>query len=155
MARQKATFNHGLLAQQLAGATMTLAEGAPARWDANYFAEQQLLGVSVFEIANASPSFIAAAHQHGMPVWAYTVNDEATMRTLIESGIDGIETDDPSLAVRVATELGVRTRSSGDVPAGTRLGVHQSRGQSGLRLVRTDRAMPVASAPDPLGAFVP
>ena len=114
-------------AQQLAGATMTLAEGAPARWDANYFAGQQLLGVSVFEIANASPSFIAAAHQHGMPVWAYTVNNEATMRTLIESGIDGIETDNPSLAVRVATELGVRTRSSGDVPAGTRLGVHQSR----------------------------
>ena len=82
--------------------------GAPPRWDTTYFRDQQRAGVTVFEIANWSTDFIEAAHEHAMPVWVYTVNDESTMRTLIIEGVDGIETDDPDLAVRVATEMGVR-----------------------------------------------
>lgn len=102
-ASQRAAFS-----RQLPDAVMSLAEGAPRHWDANYFVEQKRRGVSFFEIANWSPSFIAAAHTHAMPVWVYTVNDEDTMRTLIESAVDGIETDDPDLAIRVARELGAR-----------------------------------------------
>ena len=100
---QRAAFT-----QHLPGATMSLAEGAPPRWDTTYFRDQQRAGVTVFEIANWSTDFIEAAHEHAMPVWVYTVNDESTMRTLIIEGVDGIETDDPDLAVRVATEMGVR-----------------------------------------------
>lgn len=100
---QRAAFT-----QHLPGALMSLAEGAPPRWDTTYFRDQQRAGVTVFEIANWSTDFIEAAHEHAMPVWVYTVNDESTMRTLIIEGVDGIETDDPDLAVRVATEMGVR-----------------------------------------------
>jgi glycerophosphoryl diester phosphodiesterase len=45
------------------------------------------------------PRFIQAARRNGMTVIAYTVNED-TMRRLIR-GVDGIETDDPELAVRV------------------------------------------------------
>jgi len=31
----------------------------------------------------------------------YTVNDEGTMQRLLRIGVDGIETDNPDLAVRV------------------------------------------------------
>jgi glycerophosphoryl diester phosphodiesterase len=42
-----------------------------------------------------------------MYVQVWTINDEATMRDLIEMGVDGIMTDDPPLLTRVINELGV------------------------------------------------
>jgi glycerophosphoryl diester phosphodiesterase len=37
--------------------------------------------------------YIAAAHGHGLPVHAWTVNDPAEMTRLLELGVDGIMTD--------------------------------------------------------------
>ena len=61
--------------RHLPDADLLLSEGAPARWDASYFAERTRQGVTTFEIANWSPEFLASAHAHGFPVWVYTVND--------------------------------------------------------------------------------
>ncbi len=37
------------------------------------------------------------AHEHGIRVWAWTINNEADMRMLMDMGVDGIYTDDPVL----------------------------------------------------------
>lgn len=46
-----------------------------------------------------TPRFIAAAHSRGIAVHAWTINDLAGVDTLLEWGIDGIITDEPT-AVR-------------------------------------------------------
>lgn len=38
---------------------------------------------------------VDAAHTHGLALWAWTVNDAASMRHLITLGVDGILSDDP------------------------------------------------------------
>jgi len=48
--------------------------------------------------------FIADAHRHGLAVHVWTINDEATMRSLIDMGADGIMTDVPTLLERVLKE---------------------------------------------------
>jgi len=53
------------------------------------------------------PGFVPRAHELAMYVQVWTINDEATMRDLIEMGVDGIMTDDPPLLTRVINELGV------------------------------------------------
>ena len=53
----------------------------------------------------ATPGFIDSAHRRGLHVHVWTVNDEATMRHLIDIGADGIVTDAPSLLLSVAREL--------------------------------------------------
>jgi glycerophosphoryl diester phosphodiesterase len=47
---------------------------------------------------------IAAAHQRGIAVHPYTVNDEAEMHRLIAAGIDGMFTDDPALLLRLGRD---------------------------------------------------
>jgi len=44
---------------------------------------------------------LASAIATSLPVFVYTVNDEATMHQLVEIGVAGIETDDPALLRRV------------------------------------------------------
>jgi glycerophosphoryl diester phosphodiesterase len=39
--------------------------------------------------------FVKAAHRAGLPIHVWTVNDEATMRRLLDLGVDGIMTDRP------------------------------------------------------------
>jgi glycerophosphoryl diester phosphodiesterase len=41
------------------------------------------------------PAAIRRAHDRGLRVWAYTVNEEAKARQLITGGIDGLITDRP------------------------------------------------------------
>ena len=48
---------------------------------------------------------IRTAHQHNMAMHYWTINDEATMRMLIERGADGIITDDPLLLMRIIAEI--------------------------------------------------
>lgn len=45
--------------------------------------------------------FVARAHQSGLFVHVWTINDEATMRSLLDLGVDGIVTDDVDLGLEV------------------------------------------------------
>lgn len=48
-----------------------------------------------------SSHFVQAAHARDVAVHAWTINDAATMRRLIDMGVDGIITDRPDLALEV------------------------------------------------------
>lgn len=48
--------------------------------------------------------FVDAAHAQGLAVVPWTVNDEATMRSLIAMGVDGLISDDPDLLLTVVKD---------------------------------------------------
>lgn len=50
---------------------------------------------------------VANAHQVGVKVHAWTVNDPAQMAELLEMGIDGIITDDPATLATIAADAGL------------------------------------------------
>jgi glycerophosphoryl diester phosphodiesterase len=103
-----AVWNAAQLAEihrALPHAIIAAAEGAPDVWDSKYFESQRAAGVAIFDIGNPSARFIADARAQGMPVWAWTINDEATMRQLMLDGAAGLETDLPQKALRIAREL--------------------------------------------------
>jgi glycerophosphoryl diester phosphodiesterase len=52
------------------------------------------------------PAFLAEAHQLGMEVHVWTVNDPREMRELLEMGADGLVTDRPDLLREVLAERG-------------------------------------------------
>ncbi len=52
-----------------------------------------------------SAGLLDAAHRWNVPVHVWTVDDEATMRRLLEMGVDGIQTDRPDIGARVFTEV--------------------------------------------------
>lgn len=52
-------------------------------------------------------SFLDAAHECGLPVHAWTINDDAVMHHLLDLGIDGIMTDRPLLLKTVLIERGL------------------------------------------------
>lgn len=58
------------------------------------------LGVPVM-----SQEFVDDAHANDLAVHVWTINDEATMRQLIEWGVDGIMTDRPTLLEHVLDEV--------------------------------------------------
>jgi glycerophosphoryl diester phosphodiesterase len=47
--------------------------------------------------AVVTPEVIEVCHQRGVAVYAWTVNEPALAITLVESGIDGIISDDPRI----------------------------------------------------------
>ena len=51
-----------------------------------------------------TPPFIREAHRRNLPVQVWTVDDPATMRRLLDWGVDGIQTDRPDLLARVLEE---------------------------------------------------
>ncbi|MFV8755365.1 glycerophosphodiester phosphodiesterase [Nannocystaceae bacterium ST9] len=51
-------------------------------------------------------AFVEAAHRRGVQVHVWTIDEPATMRWLIELGVDGIMTDQPHRLAGVARELG-------------------------------------------------
>ncbi len=55
-----------------------------------------------------TPRLINRAHELGIKVHYWTINDEETMRRLIQLGADGIITDYPDRAAKVLIELGHR-----------------------------------------------
>jgi glycerophosphoryl diester phosphodiesterase len=51
--------------------------------------------------------FITKAHEHGIAVHVWTINDEPMMNHLLDLGVDGIFTDHPSLLKSVLQERGL------------------------------------------------
>ncbi|VEI13747.1 glycerophosphodiester phosphodiesterase [Trueperella bialowiezensis] len=56
------------------------------------------------EIEVVNERFVALAHSLGLAVHVWTVNEEADMRKLLALGVDGLITDEPSLARAVIAE---------------------------------------------------
>ena len=50
------------------------------------------------------PAAVRLAHESGMPVFVWTVNDSADMRYLVRIGVAGIITDDPEMLLRILDE---------------------------------------------------
>jgi glycerophosphoryl diester phosphodiesterase len=50
--------------------------------------------------AVVTPAVVAACHAAGAAVYVWTVNDRALAKTLVETGIDAIITDDPRILAR-------------------------------------------------------
>ena len=55
-----------------------------------------------------TPAMVAAAHRAGIPVVPWTIDDPATMGSLIDAGVDGIITDYPDRLRAVLAERGMR-----------------------------------------------
>ncbi|MEQ9642024.1 MAG: glycerophosphodiester phosphodiesterase [Alphaproteobacteria bacterium] len=51
-------------------------------------------------------AFVRAAHARGLKVHVWTINDEASMRRLLDVGVDGIVSDETKLLKRVLQERG-------------------------------------------------
>jgi len=90
------------------GAQVLMSTGDLPQWNDDFFRSVRARGVAGFEVAHESlnAAFVDAAHRHRMPVYAFTVNDEPTLRRLISMGVDAIETDDPTLLARLRSEIG-------------------------------------------------
>jgi len=65
-------------------------------------------GMEAFQVPEVSgnlrvitPRFVRAAQRRGLSVQVWTVNDEASMRRVLEAGVDGVITDRPDLLLRV------------------------------------------------------
>ena len=54
---------------------------------------------------------VRAAHERGMKVWCYTINDEAPARELLGAGVDGLITDNPARMWRILATGPAHTRS--------------------------------------------
>ena len=57
--------------------------------------------VSMLRMSSFTPRTIAAFHDAGVEVHAWTINDESAMERLLDLGVDGIVTDRADLAMKV------------------------------------------------------
>jgi glycerophosphoryl diester phosphodiesterase len=71
----------------------------------------ELEGVTV-----VTEDFVAKAHANGLAVHVWTINDEETMRWLVDIGVDGIMTDRPSLLEDVLGSMHVKYKTRGKGP---------------------------------------
>jgi glycerophosphoryl diester phosphodiesterase len=55
-----------------------------------------------------TPPFVKAAHELGMEVHVWTINDETRMERLLDLGVDGLMTDFPARARAVFERRGLR-----------------------------------------------
>ena len=63
-----------------------------------------------------TPELVGAAHRARMDVVPWTVNDRATMESLVDLGVDGLITDRPDLLREVLGERGLRLPRAYDPP---------------------------------------
>jgi len=77
---------------------------AEKRLDAGWCDEVKAFGARVV-IWNreVDQTAVRAAHQRGLKVWVYTINDATLARQLLAAGVDGIITDQPALLREVVS----------------------------------------------------
>ena len=66
----------------------------------------------VFRLHIVTPGFVRAAHEVGIRVDVWTIDQEPDMRRLLASGMDGIMTDRPDVLARVLGEDAARSRNT-------------------------------------------
>lgn len=59
------------------------------------------------DIVVVDEAFVAAAHEAGLAVHVWTIDDEAEMASLVDAGVDGVMTDRPQALEAVLAERGV------------------------------------------------
>ena len=59
------------------------------------------------EIEVVNQTFVDAAHQHGLAVHVWTIQDRDEMERLLDLGVDGIISDTPSTLIQLLAERGV------------------------------------------------
>ena len=64
------------------------------------------MGFPAVPTGQATSKLMREAHEKGLLVYAWTVNDLDGMLDLMEIGIDGLITDDPALAVTAINDIG-------------------------------------------------
>jgi glycerophosphoryl diester phosphodiesterase len=57
-----------------------------------------------YQTAAAHPEQVAEAHSLGKYVFVYTVNDQESIQSMIQAGVDGMVTDRPSLLVKLLAQ---------------------------------------------------
>ncbi|MBL0386569.1 glycerophosphodiester phosphodiesterase [Tumebacillus sp. ITR2] len=66
--------------------------------------------VSQYGISVVTPRSVQIAHEHGVKVHVWTINDEDEIRKLLSWGVDGICSDYPDRVVNVMREMGLWDR---------------------------------------------
>jgi len=69
--------------------------------------------VSYGDVTLVDQRFVDVAHEEGLAVHVWTIEEEVEMERLCELGVDGIITDRPSALVDVVTRLGRAWRPEG------------------------------------------
>jgi len=69
--------------------------------DHSTYAHNMMVDIAAIDCESVSAAFVANAHQYGLKVWCYTVNQEHTLRRMLRIGVDGIFTDNPLWARRM------------------------------------------------------
>ncbi len=77
------------------------------RLNASWCDEIQALGARVVAWnRELDRDAVEAAHRRGLKVWVYTINDDELAQQLLDFGVDGIITDQPTLLRRVLADRG-------------------------------------------------
>ena len=92
--------------------TFTVVKLVIAVWlRARWLAARTLRGIDAVQIPERqgrlrvlSPRLIAMAHELGIEVHVWTVNESDDMRRLLDAGVDGIVTDRADVALQVVAE---------------------------------------------------
>lgn len=89
-------------------------------YDNNVVAAAQAIGADVISpyYTEVSPKVVSDAHQRGLRIVPYTVNDPSRMRDLIQMGVDGVITDRPATLRAVCEELGLKIPPPDPAPSG-------------------------------------
>ena len=98
------SFNHPLLkeCQAKLSSVKGIKYGALiAHLPLNYatYANDMTVDVAAIDCESVNQTFVDDAHNKGLAVWSYTVNDLATLKQLHSMGVDAIFTDNPKWAL--------------------------------------------------------
>ncbi|MEX1047374.1 MAG: glycerophosphodiester phosphodiesterase [Actinomycetota bacterium] len=94
------------IAPELPTGLLTLATADPAE-ELPYMLEagHEFLLPSVFALRAAGPSLVSRAHEEGLRIGTWTVDDPGEIRELFSWGVDALATNDPATAVSIRRDF--------------------------------------------------